>query len=288
MALLAEYKRSLKMQEAEEVFDLLIYRPLAFACVRVLGKTPVTPNQVTLVSLLCGVFAAWMYGGGNPGNFFTAAMVYAAANVLDCADGQLARLKNNGTLLGRVLDGAADYVGGVAIFLGLGYGLSGGDLGTWITVLLAGICTAIHAMFFDHYQSEFISAVRSERNFLERETEQFSSEVGLLRARGANRLRIFVLSVYIRYLHLQHVSSTKKHRDRIDPQVYRNENVRVIRFWSFLGPTTNRTALIVSSCFGRPDLYIWAVLILGNLWLAICFFLQRRVHLKLAALSNLV
>ena len=271
------------MPEVEEYFDLLFYRPLAFACVRLIGRTGITPNQITLLSVIFGLFAARMYAYGGPGNFQTAAILYAAANILDCADGQLARLKNNGTLLGRVLDGAADYVSSIAIFLGLGFGLSTGHEGIWILVVCAGISSAVHAMFFDHYQSEFVSAVRSERNFLERETERFTLEEKNLRAQGGNRLKIFILSLYIRYLDIQRRASTKKQGRNTDPQLYRGKNIRMIRCWSLLGPTTNRTILIAASLFGRPGLYLWIVLVFGNLWLLCCYLLQRRVHRSLAS-----
>ena len=45
-------------------------------------------------------------------------------NVFDCADGQLARLKKNGTRVGRIIDGLIDYVTAVATFTGIGIALS--------------------------------------------------------------------------------------------------------------------------------------------------------------------
>ena len=56
--LVEEYKRSLKMPEAEEVFDLIFYRPLAFVFVKLVYRSPVTPNQVTLLSMIAGLIAA--------------------------------------------------------------------------------------------------------------------------------------------------------------------------------------------------------------------------------------
>src|SRR5437867_3338838 len=108
--LVEEYKRSLKMTEAEEIFDLLFYRPVAFVFVKTIYRLPITPNQVTGLSLLAGLISAWYFSAGTHSALAAAAVWYAIANVLDCSDGQLARLQKSGTLLGRVVDGTADYV----------------------------------------------------------------------------------------------------------------------------------------------------------------------------------
>jgi hypothetical protein len=279
----SEYRRSLKMPEAEEFFDLYFYRPVAFIFVRLIGWTRITPNQITLISMLFALVAAWFYSSGKQDFFILAGMIYAAANVLDCADGQLARLQNSGTLFGRVIDGVADYISSVAIFLGIGLSLSASTNYPWLLTIAAGLSSAVHAMIFDHYQSEFISTVRSERNFLERETEQFTSEISRMRRGGENDLKILVLSIYVRYLRIQRSSSTRRHHENIDPGLYRKENLLLIRFWSFLGPTTNRTGLIICSLFGRLDLYLWCVVIAGNIWLVGCYLLQKKVHDRLVA-----
>jgi hypothetical protein len=54
----------------------------------------------------------------------------------------------------------------------------------------------------------------------------------------------------------------------------------MIRLWSFLGPTTNRTLLIVCALIGRIDLYLWIIVVAGNLWLAVCSIVQGRIHRK--------
>ena len=49
-------------------------------------------------------------------------MFYLLFNVLDCSDGQLARIKKNGTSVGRLLDGIADYIAAIAIYAGIAIG----------------------------------------------------------------------------------------------------------------------------------------------------------------------
>jgi len=271
------------MPEAEEIFDLLFYRPLAFLFVKSIEKTPLSPNHVTLLSGAAGVIAAWQFSIGTTNAMAWGAVWYAVANILDCADGQLARLQGSGTLLGRIVDGATDYVSTVAIFIGIGLSLPDGS-GWWL-VVAAGVSSAVHALLFDHYQSEFISIVRAERNFLEREIEQFSQEVERLRIEGGRRFRSAILALYVRYLQLQKSSSTKKGNAGFDPATYRSGNAMMIRLWSFLGPTTNRTMLIVCALFGTIPIYLWGIVTIGNMWFVVSYLLQRRIHHRLSLMT---
>jgi len=274
-----EYRRSLKMPEAEELLDLLFYRPLAYLFVKAVYRLPITPNQVTLLSLLAGLASAWCFSLAPDVALSWAAIWYLVANVLDCSDGQLARLQKSGSLLGRVVDGVADYVSSIAIFLGIG--LSAGASHPWALVVAAGLSSGLHAFFFDHYQSEFISTVRAERNFLEREVETFTGEIARLRGTGRGTLKVAVLGLYLRYLSFQKRSSTKAEAQSFDPEIYRAANHGMIRLWSMLGPTTNRSLLIACAFTGRVDLFLWGVVTAGNAWLVVCFLLQRRIHRQL-------
>ena len=273
------------MTEAEEIPDLLFYRPLAFVFVKMIYRTPITPNQVTVLSGLFGVAAAWMFSIGNTQALLWGASLYAAANILDCADGQLARLQRSGTLLGRIIDGAADYISSIAIFVGIGVGLATQNESAGLFVIAAGVSSALHALFFDHYQNEFISTVRSEKNFLEQEIEKFTHEAARLRMNGHNTLRVIIISLYSRYLQIQHLSSTKKKRVEYGPLAYKSANAMMIRIWSMLGPTTNRTLLIVCAIAGNITAYLWIIVLGGNVWMLTALFLQQRIHRRLGDTS---
>ena len=279
--LIEEYKRSLKMPEVEEIFDLIFYRPLGFLFVTSIYRSPITPNHITILSMVTGLMAAWYFSIGVSTAILWGSLWYALANILDCSDGQLARLQKSGTLLGRIIDGMVDYISSIAIFLGLGLGLSATGTSMWWLVVAGGLSSALHAMFFDHYQSEFISTVRNQTNFLEREVQQFTDEIRKRELEQRNGIIIFIMKIYLWYLGLQKQSNTKKYMQQFNPESYLNENRMMIRCWSFLGPTTNRTMLIICALIGRVDIFLWIVVTLGNLWLLCCFILQRHIHRRL-------
>ena len=276
-----EFKRSLKMPEAEEILDLIFYRPLAFLFVKAVYRTPITPNQVTFLSMIAALVGAWYFSVGSTTALLFGAVWYAFANILDCSDGQLARLQNSGTLFGRVVDGLADYVASVGIFLGIGIGLDAVGYSQWPLVIAGGLSSAFHAFFFDQYQGEFISTVRSEENFVRREVERFEAELRRLRNEHRGMVKVFVLQLYLRYLYLQKTSTTGVKQQPYMAESYRSANLRMIRLWSILGPTTNRSLLIVCALFGRVDLFLWIVCVFGNLWLISCLMRQRMIYRQL-------
>jgi phosphatidylglycerophosphate synthase len=281
--MIEEYRRSLKMPDAEEILDLFFYRPLAFILVKTIYRLPVTPNQVTVLSMLFGLVAAWQFSLGVGPSLVSGAFWYMIANILDCADGQLARLQKSGTPLGRLVDGIADYVSSVAIFLGIGTGIAVTGEAQWVLVILAGISSAMHAIVFDHYQNEYISFTRGERNFTHDETEKISAHIKELESTNNKGLRSTVLKLYLRYLAVQGKVDTLALPNQIHGEVFRLYNKAMIRLWSFLGPTTNRTILILSAYAGRMDIFLWIVLIPGNLLLAVAYVVQRAIHRRMVS-----
>src|SRR6185295_5546693 len=101
MSWYTEYKKSLKMVEVEEYFDLFFYRPLAFLLVKTVYRTNITPNQITIAAIVIGLLSGVVYAQGT--NYWLwGAILFALYNITDCSDGMLARIKKNGTHAGRV------------------------------------------------------------------------------------------------------------------------------------------------------------------------------------------
>lgn len=80
-------------------------RPLSRRLARLLAATPITPNQVSVASLLlaAGAFAAFVADLPIP-----AGILVHASSVMDGVDGDLARLRGAGTRFGAVFDASLD------------------------------------------------------------------------------------------------------------------------------------------------------------------------------------
>jgi hypothetical protein len=97
--------RASKKQRDINWFTEWVARPPAAVVVYALRSTPVTPNQVTFLSALLAAGACAMIAL-LPGHGWlaAAALVLETSFVLDCADGQLARLRRTASPLGHLLD----------------------------------------------------------------------------------------------------------------------------------------------------------------------------------------
>ena len=94
-----------------------VCRPPAAVVVYLLKGTPITPNQVTFLSALVAAGAGAMFAL-LPGHLWliAAALVFEFSFVLDCADGQLARLRKMASPLGHLLDFLMDELKAMLLF----------------------------------------------------------------------------------------------------------------------------------------------------------------------------
>lgn len=112
--------------------------------VRPLVATPVSPNHITSLRLAMGVAAAGLCAVGDPAWLAWGAGLFVVSVLLDRADGELARLADKRSPGGHKYDLMADSFCNAIIFLGVGWGLRGGDLGLWAALLglVAGVAVA--------------------------------------------------------------------------------------------------------------------------------------------------
>lgn len=287
MTYLSEYKRSLKLPEVEEIFDLYFYRPLAFALVKAIYRTNITPNQLTVVSMFIGVMGGVCYAFGNPAAVTAGALLYGLSIVIDCSDGQLARLKKNGTRLGRILDGLIDYVVSLAVYIGIGIGLapeSGDRRLWWLLVVAAGLSNLFHSAVLDYQRNRFTDRVQGTSQAIENDYQSFKQELDGLAGQKGQRIRKAAIWLYLSYLTLQKkltINEDDSKIPKISSEDFYRMNKAALRLWTFLGSTTQGTILIIASLVDRIDLYFWALIVVGNIWAAVMFIVQNRLDHRL-------
>ncbi|ACY17438.1 CDP-alcohol phosphatidyltransferase family protein [Haliangium ochraceum] len=94
-----------------------VCRPPAAALVYLLRPTRVTPNQVTFASLIiCALAGAMLLLGDGYLWVLAAMLVFELSFVLDCVDGQLARLRQQSSVLGHLLDFLMDEIKAFLMF----------------------------------------------------------------------------------------------------------------------------------------------------------------------------
>jgi len=283
MKLAEEYKKSLKHIEAEEPLDLYFYRVISFLFIKIILPFPITPNQISIAALVMGVISAVFYAFGSKEAFLFAAAFYAIYYLFDLSDGQVARLKNNGTKLGRIIDGIADYVTHLSIYIGLGIGI-GNNLNTWLLVIAALISLMVQVILFDFYRNRYLEYIIGEVNLFGDDLKQFQQEYEELKSVRGKLTEKTIYFLYLKYLGVQQlfISKTAKEQKikKFDSVDFLKRNKLIIRFWSFMGSSLHITLLIVMSVLNRIDLYLYGILIFINIYAVLMVILQALTDSK--------
>ncbi|MGH7390595.1 MAG: CDP-alcohol phosphatidyltransferase family protein, partial [Candidatus Rokuibacteriota bacterium] len=117
--------------------DRAVHRRLSRPLSRLAVRFGFTPNQVTLASLAVGLAAAWCFWEATVARALAGLALYAAAVVLDHADGEVARLTLAESTFGQRLDVVVDTVVHVALVLALGATAQHAAGGGWLTGVVA-------------------------------------------------------------------------------------------------------------------------------------------------------
>lgn len=198
-------RATFKPRDVEEPIDFYFHRPLAGLLVQRIADWPVTPSQVTIasgiasalagVAVLLSIFVSpWLAAAGGALLFFSV--------ILDCADGQLARLRGTSSPVGRALDGLVDSVAPLSVMpatvfvlLYAGYG----HAWVWPIGWTAGLSLLWHSQLYDVGKNLYLHAARPDFSlggstlFLPR--EMAAEEASL--AAGGKRLEALVMKIWI-------------------------------------------------------------------------------------------
>jgi phosphatidylglycerophosphate synthase len=109
---------------ADGIVDRFLNRPLGRYLSKILILAPFSPNQVSIVSTLVGILSGWFFASGY---FISGALLLQLSAIIDCVDGDLARVLYKESRLGKWLDLVGDQLVHVAVFAGIGFGLARTD-----------------------------------------------------------------------------------------------------------------------------------------------------------------
>jgi hypothetical protein len=120
-----------KSVELDGFVSFHFMRPISQQISRLLLDTPVSPNMVTMAVLFSGILQAFVAARGGYAAGAIAGLIYWFGTVVDCVDGELARLRLQGSKIGEWLDTIADDVTTYGLLAGLGWGLAHEGAGDW-------------------------------------------------------------------------------------------------------------------------------------------------------------
>jgi len=137
--------------EFEGFVDRYFNRKLSRWFTRLFLAVGLSPNSITALAGLIGLVAAAGFGLGTYSAGVVAAVLFQLAAVIDCCDGEVARLTFTESPFGAWLDLVLDNVVHMAIFLGIAVGLYTTRIGQadeWVPVMLGVAAVAGNGICF--------------------------------------------------------------------------------------------------------------------------------------------
>ena len=154
------FRQSLKSRSyhSDELINIYLLRPVAAALVWLIEPTGVTPNQVTVAAIIVGMASGVLYTFGTAYAVAVAGLLVTAKDILDDADGQLARAKALYSRRGRFLDSIGDIAVDAAVFAGVTYAVfrSHPAPSTVILGVLSFFGITLRVSYHVYYQVSFL------------------------------------------------------------------------------------------------------------------------------------
>lgn len=155
-----------------------------------------SPNAITILSMILGLLAAGCFAVGTYSVGVLGALLLQLAVIIDCCDGEVARLTYSETKFGQELDIWADNVVHVAVFGGIAWGAyqSGPWQGSQVPLLLGAvtILANVSSFLFVNYAR----SLRSRPHLLRRLGAEAKDRIEFMLSRVANRDFSIVILVF--------------------------------------------------------------------------------------------
>jgi len=135
----------------------ILNRPISLRISKLLLKTGITPNQISVLSTVIGLVGASFFFSGEYFYLILGGILIHIHSIVDGCDGEVARLKLRQTKYGGWLDSVLDRYVDAAIIFGLAYGYWSmtGDMTIWIIGFSALIGTFLNSYTSSKYDSIF-------------------------------------------------------------------------------------------------------------------------------------
>ena len=227
-------------------------------------------------------------------------LLHVVANAFDNADGQLARLTNRQSRMGRVIDSLADHLIWLSIYfnLALRYVVAGSSITVGLLALAAGLSHACQGAAADYYRNGYLYFVRGRSRADLDSSLDLRMEFRDLRWRDQSWHK-FLLALYLNFTSQQELLAPGLQRlhkaiERAFPEEiplwlqkrYRDIAQPMLRWWRLLMTNTRMLFLFLLLFIGQPIWYFWLELTLFNFLLVYLLLYQERASQSLLQLVN--
>ena len=288
--LIDTYRKTLKPKETEEFINSWLFRPAAFLIVWLVRNTKMTPNHLTIMSCISGITSGVMIALGQHILGFVAMFLMV---VLDCADGQLARLTGKSSKVGKMLDVTADVTSYLSFFTGVSvfrYSITGNPAEFYF-IPLSFIAIFFNIIFYDQFKNQYIRYVYPEYHEKLEDLNKLKEEYKNEKVPFFRFTRFVYYAVYLaetKVIYLGSIFALKKHSRiySLDVQITKEKSSRykkqfyfITRLWSVLGTGSHYFPMMVFLVLGYSHLLLYIFCLYSVIALAVLLIIQNFVFL---------
>jgi phosphatidylglycerophosphate synthase len=269
MAPLPAFSSVVKSNDVEDPVNRYLHRTLAYLFVRSIYGTRITPNMITLSTVVIGFIAGCAFIWGTPAAMFAGGACLWAAAILDGADGILARAKNLQSEFGRALDGSADALVAVFTVFPAFYHIWVTSYNPYYLALMVPALgfTVMHLATYDFYKESYLRGTRPGQGGEGRDADEISETVEAARDKGP------IIRMAIKYVLVPHLMRQKALVNWLNPdawrlsqllqsdeqtaEIYRKANVWPMRLWALVSLAPHSYLMAICAMFNRLDVYLF-------------------------------
>ena len=277
---MSRIESTFKDRDLEETLDVYFYRPFGYVLASLGRGLRLSPNLITVLSMVSGVIAGRLFYYPSLKLNVLGMIVLVFSEALDSADGQLARMTDQKSKLGRVLDGVAGNIIFISIYVHicLRYISGGGSWGIFALAAPAGLCHSFQSAVADFYRNAYLYFVRGPAESEFEDSDRVAPQYANLKWRQSVMLK-FLMRVYLNYTRQQELltkgffrlrNATREKFGTEIPAWLANEyalrNGPLIKYYNILTTNTRILALFLFLVLKRPEwLFVFEIIILNGL-----------------------
>lgn len=135
-------------------FKAKLYIELSTILIFIFQFTRITPNQISLIYALSGVVGGLLISSSIKTLIVIGLTIFVLKNTLDWTDGFYAKIKNQKSIIGHILDTWGSHIGQISLVISIGiycYNYSGNDI-YLIGIIIILFLNAVNFRFFAYHQ----------------------------------------------------------------------------------------------------------------------------------------
>ncbi len=287
-----------KDRDTEEFLDIYFYRPVGSVLALSARRLGMTPNAVTVLSMVVGVAAGHLFYYRSLKLTALGILLFILSDALDSADGQLARLTGVKSMYGRILDGLAGNIVFISVYLHicLRYVAEGSSMWIFALALAAGFFHSLQAALADFYRNIYLLIVRGAGVGEIDGLDVIQDRYRQLNWKHHFKAKLLLL-FYLGHIHEQEAIArqtmtlraavTTRYGTAIPRELrteYQRVNQPMIKYYNLLTINTRVIVLFICLLLGVPYLYfVFELVVLNLLFL---FVIVRQEQTSQTLLAN--